>query len=116
MNHILADSGFYCWEAIQAYEKRNCRFLLVARKTARLVDQLKAADWKPSRRTDADGQCEFFYQPEGWGKSYRFLALRYERKNTLHLSCLIALLQGGLLFDRHQPPLKRRHVVYCVIS
>jgi hypothetical protein len=75
-----ADSGFYCWEAIQAYEKRNCRFIVVARKTARLVDELKAAGWKPSPRTDADGQCEFFYQPDGWGKAYRFLALRYEKQ------------------------------------
>ena len=75
-----ADSGFYCWEAVQAYEKRNWRFIVVARKTARLVDELKAADWKRSPRTDADGQCEFFYQPEGWGKAYRFLALRYEKQ------------------------------------
>jgi hypothetical protein len=57
--------GFYCGEAVQAYERRNCRFILVARKTARLVNELKAADWKPSPRTDADGQCEFRYQPEG---------------------------------------------------
>lgn len=78
--YARADSGFYCWEAVQGYEKRNCRFIVVARKTARLVDELKAADWKPSPRTDADGQCEFFYQPEGWGKAYRFLALRYEKK------------------------------------
>jgi hypothetical protein len=75
-----ADSGFYCWEAVQAYEKKNCRFIVVARKTARLVDELKAADWKRSPRTDADGQCEFIYQPEGWGKAYRFLALRYEKQ------------------------------------
>ena len=75
-----ADSGFYCWEAVQAYEKRNWWFIVVARKTARLVDELKAADWKRSPRTDADGQCEFVYQPEGWGKGYRFLALRYEKK------------------------------------
>jgi len=78
--YARADSGFYCWEAAQAYEKRNCRFILVARKTARLVDELKAADWKPSPRTDADGQCEFLYQPEGWGKAYRFVALRYEKE------------------------------------
>jgi hypothetical protein len=52
----------------------------VARKTSRLVEQLRAADWKSSPRTDADGQCEFFYQPEGWGKAYRFLALRYEKQ------------------------------------
>ena len=75
-----ADSGFYCWEAIQAYEKRNWRFIVVARKTARLVDELKAADWKRSPRTDAEGQGEFLYQPEGWGKAYRFLALRYEKQ------------------------------------
>jgi len=78
--YARADSGFYCWEAVEAYEKRNCRFIVVARKTARLVEELKTADWKRSPRTDADGQCEFFYQPEGWGKPYRFLALRYEKK------------------------------------
>lgn len=78
--YARADSGFYCWEAVQAYEKRNCGFILVARKTARLVAELKAAEWKRSPRTDADGQCEFLYQPEGWGKAYRFLALRYEKK------------------------------------
>jgi Transposase DDE domain group 1 len=75
-----ADSGFYCQEAVQAYERRNCRFIIVARKTARLLEQLNSAEWKPSPRTDADGQCEFEYQPEGWGKAYRFLALRYEKK------------------------------------
>ena len=71
-----ADSGFYCWDAVEAYETRNWQFIVVARKTSRLVDELKAAEWKGSPRTDADGQCEFRYQPEGWGKAYRFLALR----------------------------------------
>jgi len=77
-----ADSGFYCWEAVEAYEKRGCRFIVVARKTARLVEQLRAAAWKRSPRTDADEQCEFFYQPEGWGKAYRSLALRYEKERA----------------------------------
>jgi hypothetical protein len=63
-----ADSGFYCWEAVEAYENLGCQFILVARKTARLVEHLKAAAWTPSPRTDADGQCEFWYQPEGWGQ------------------------------------------------
>lgn len=74
-----ADSGFYCWPAVEAYERRNWRFIIVARKTARLVDELKAAKWKPSPRTDADEQCEFRYQPDGWGNPYRFLALRYRK-------------------------------------
>ena len=78
-----ADSGFYCWEAVQAYESVKCGFIIVARKTSRLVEQLKAAAWKPSPQTDADGQCEFWYQPEGWGKAYRFLALRYEKQQKV---------------------------------
>jgi hypothetical protein len=75
-----ADSGFYCWDAVAAYESRSVQFIISARKTSRLIDELKAADWNSSPRTDADGQCEFRYQPEGWGKAYRFLALRYKKK------------------------------------
>ena len=44
-----------------------------------MVEELKAT-WKPSPRTDADGQCEFHYQPEGWDRAYRFIALRYQKK------------------------------------
>ena len=76
-----ADSGFYCWEAVEAYQSRGVQFIISARKTSRLVDELKAAVWQGSPRTDADGQCEFRYQPEGWGKAYRFLALRYRKQS-----------------------------------
>ena len=62
-----ADSGLYCWEAVETYEKHGCRFIVVARKTARLLEELKAAHWKRSPRTDADEQCEFRYQPHGLG-------------------------------------------------
>lgn len=75
-----ADSGFYCKDAVEAYERKGVQFILSARKTARLVDELKGADWKPSPHTDADAQCEFCYQPEGWGQAYRFIALRYQKK------------------------------------
>jgi len=74
------DSGFYCWDAVQVYEKHECEFLISAKKTARLVEQLEAAKWEASPRTDADEQSEFLYQPEGWEKPYRFLALRYRKK------------------------------------
>jgi Transposase DDE domain group 1 len=74
-----ADSGFYCREAVEGYEQLNARFVICARKTARLVEELRQAEWKPSPRTDADAQCEFLYQPEGWQKEYRFVALRYEK-------------------------------------
>jgi len=78
--YARADSGFYCWDAVKSYEKHRCQFIISARKTARLVEELKAAAWKPSPRTDADGECEFRYQPEGWGRAYRFLALRYVKE------------------------------------
>jgi hypothetical protein len=55
-----ADSGLFCWEAVQAHEKRNGRFILVACKTTRLVNELNAAHWKPTPRAGADGQCELF--------------------------------------------------------
>ena len=74
-----ADSGFYCREAVEAYEECNARFVICARKTARLVDQLRQAAWRPSNKTDAGWECEFRYQPDGWKKEYRFVALRYEK-------------------------------------
>jgi hypothetical protein len=78
--YARADSGFYCAEAVQAYEKAGVQFIISARKTSRLIDELKAAQWTGSPKTDGDGQCEFRYQPEGWGQAYRFVALRYEKK------------------------------------
>jgi Transposase DDE domain group 1 len=75
-----ADAGFYCWPAVQAYEQGKAQFIIVARKTPRLVEELQIAHWKPSPKTDADEQCEFWYQPEDWGKAYRFIALRYKKK------------------------------------
>jgi hypothetical protein len=72
-----ADSGFYCWLAVQTYRAHGCRFIMVARKTSRLVDRLKAAEWKPSPETLADAECDFLYQPEGWNEPFRFIALRF---------------------------------------
>ena len=80
MIYARADSGFYCAEAVEAYEKAGVRFIISARKTSRLIGELKAAPWTGSPKTDADGQCEFRYQPEGWSKPYRFIALRYIKK------------------------------------
>src|SRR5205085_7371330 len=75
-----ADSGFYCAEAVEAYRKAGVKFIVSARKTSRLIDELKAADWTGSPKTDADGQCAFRYRPQGWDQEHRFIALRYEKK------------------------------------
>jgi len=39
--YARADSGFYCREAIEAYEKKGRHYIVVARKTARLIEQLQ---------------------------------------------------------------------------
>ena len=75
-----ADAGFYCYDAVEAYEKGKAWFIIVARKTERLLEELQNARWKASPETDADEQCEFWYQPTGWSQGYRFIALRYKKK------------------------------------
>jgi hypothetical protein len=72
----------YCWQAVEAYDKAKAEFIMMARETSRLVEQLQVADWKPSPKTDADQQCEFWYQPEGWGDAYRLVALRYRSSSA----------------------------------
>ena len=42
-----ADAGFYCWDAVEAYEEFHARFVICARKTSRLVEELRQAEWKP---------------------------------------------------------------------
>jgi hypothetical protein len=74
-----ADSGLYCREAVEAYEEIHARFVISARKTSRLVERLRQAEWMPSPQTDGDAECEFRYQPDGWKGEYRFVALRYEK-------------------------------------
>lgn len=76
------DSGFYCWDAVEAYEEFHAQFVIGARKTARLVGELRQAEWKPSPKTDADAECEFYYQPDGWSKPCRFVALRREKSRA----------------------------------
>jgi hypothetical protein len=77
--YARADSGFYCWDAVDAYESVGWSFVISARKTSRLVAELRRAEWQPSPNTDADAECEFWFQPEGWARAYRFVALRYEK-------------------------------------
>jgi hypothetical protein len=80
--YARADSGFYCREAIEDYGKKGWKYILVARKTPRLVEQLQTATWRPSPKPDPDEQCEFLYPPDGWSNAHRFLALRYAKQET----------------------------------
>jgi len=77
--YARADSGMYCHETVETYEQHGCRLVVAAQKTPRLVEELQDARGTGSPRTDADGQCEFRYPPDGWG-AYRLVALRYVKK------------------------------------
>lgn len=72
-----ADAGFYCKEVVEAIEGLGDRYsyILSADKTSALVRKLEEADWKAWVGTA--GVCEFWYEPMGWGRPRRFVALRY---------------------------------------
>lgn len=74
-----------CWVLLLGV-RRSVRegesLLHLWRKTPRLLEELEKAHWRPSAKTDADAQCEFRYQPGGWGKSYRFSARRCQKEQT----------------------------------
>src|SRR5438132_11270744 len=50
--YARADSGFYCWEAVEAYEKHRWRFVLSAQKNPRVGGGWRAGRWRGSRRDD----------------------------------------------------------------
>jgi hypothetical protein len=77
-----ADAGFYCADAVQGYEELGVKFIIVAAKRQLLVNELKAARWRKSPDKEADGECDFIYQPKAWPKGYRHIALRYKEEST----------------------------------
>lgn len=72
-----ADAGFYCKEVVAGIEGLGDRYsyILSADKTTALVRKLEEADWKAWAGTA--GVCEFWYEPMGWGRPRRFVAVRY---------------------------------------
>ena len=56
-----ADSGFYCAEAVQAYEEGNCGFVIVARKTARVGRTIGTGDMEAF----AENGCPHTHSPAG---------------------------------------------------
>ena len=72
-----ADAGFYCKEVVEAIEGLGDRYsyILSADKTTALVRKLEEADWK--KWTGTAGVCQFQYEPMGWGRPRRFVAVRY---------------------------------------
>jgi hypothetical protein len=73
-----ADAGFYCKEAIAVYREYKVLFAVVAQKTTALIDQLYRTSWQKIK--SGEEICEFFYQPIGWERRERFVAIRYPKE------------------------------------
>jgi hypothetical protein len=73
-----ADSEFYCKEAVMICEQQDVNFVISVRKTAPIMQFIRDANWTKSKL--CDGLTEFYYQPIGWARKYRFIVARYEKK------------------------------------
>ena len=75
---VRADSEMYCKELAHECERNECRFILSVKKNSAIRQKLsEITQWKFS--PDSLGTAEFLYEPNGWGKNYRFLVSRYEK-------------------------------------
>ena len=68
------DAGFYCWDTVEVHEEARHGFIIVATKHAPILRLLETAAWKPGGGWD--GWTEFEYQPGGWPRPCRFIAVR----------------------------------------
>ena len=71
---IRADKGFYDHKTIEYLESKEALFAIVARLTRPIKAKLSALSYQ----TYSSGieVSEFYYQPAGWEKEYRFVVIR----------------------------------------
>ena len=71
---IRADKGFYDHKTIEYLESENAFFAIVAKLTRPIKAKLSTLSYQ----TYSSGieTAEFLYQPTGWEKEYRFVAIR----------------------------------------
>src|SRR6202171_3169011 len=50
-----ADAGFYCWDAVDSYEQCAAQFVICARKTTRMVEQLRQVEGTLWPKTEGGG-------------------------------------------------------------
>ena len=82
---IRADRGFYDHEIIERIENK-AQFIVGAKTTKPLKRKLPHLKYK--KHTYGTESADFYYQPHGWKKKYRFIAIRRElpKEQTPQLS------------------------------
>jgi hypothetical protein len=71
------DSGFYCGEAVDKHEEHCIHFILAVKKQASIQQEIAKVRWQKTKISD--GIAEFWYQPSGWKKPYRYIVTRYRK-------------------------------------
>jgi hypothetical protein len=72
-----ADAGFYCKQAIAAFEGNKSFYIIAADLTSALRRELEKAAWR--KAPECDGVAEFWYRPQGWPEEKKFNAIRYQQ-------------------------------------
>ena len=74
-----ADAGFCEKEFVGTLDEKRISFAIVARMTSPIKKRVAELRYHPANNLFSTS--EFFYQPHGWKKPYRFVALRRKVEN-----------------------------------
>ena len=70
---IRADRGFFGYDIVETIED-IAQFIIVAKATQPIKRKLSSLRY--TKHTSGTESAEFYYQPHGWSKKYRFIAIR----------------------------------------
>lgn len=69
------DAGFYSLDAVVVNEEHGAEYIIVAQKTTALQRKLAEVIWRWDRHLRAE-VSDFLYEPQGWEKARRYVAVR----------------------------------------
>jgi hypothetical protein len=82
--HLRSDSACYSKEVVEFCEERKMTFTVTADMTGplqRKIENLSDAAWHSM--TSSEDAANLYYQPAGWPKPYRFIAVRRKKGKDL---------------------------------
>jgi len=74
---VRADAGFYCWSTIKFLDGNGYGFVIVAQVTNPIKMLLPGLKYRLFNHQLKLAVAEFQYQPFGWKRPYRFIAIRH---------------------------------------
>ena len=70
------DAGFYCRDTVNFLDGNGYGFVMVAQVTNPIKMRLPGLKYHEFNQQEKRAIAEFSYQPQGWKKPYRFIAMR----------------------------------------